>query len=127
MIQINSYIKVVDNSGIRIVKCLGILNNNNSNKLKLGDIFIGSIKKLNKKYKNEKIKKGNIVSCVLVQNKIFYKKKNNIKIKFFSNSCIILNDQKLPMGTKIFCSIIAEVFRKKKLYKILILTKKILI
>jgi len=82
MIQINSYIKVVDNSGIRIVKSLGILNNNNSSKLKLGDIFIGSIKKLNKKYKNEKIKKGNIVCCVLVQNKIFLKKKIILVLNF---------------------------------------------
>ena len=125
MIQINSYINVIDNSGIKMVKCLGI--NNKLTKLKIGNSFLGCIKKLKKKYKTTKLKKGDFVFCLLIQNKIYTKTFLNFTYKFFNNYCIILNEQKLPIGTRIFCSIFVEPFRIKKLYRILSLAKKVIL
>jgi ribosomal protein L14 len=102
MTQINSYINVIDNSGIKLVKCLG------------------------NPYKKNKLKKGDLVHCLLIQNKIQKKNSNNILYTFFNNYAIILNEQNLPMGTRIFCSIIAEPFRIKKLYRILTIAKKVI-
>jgi large subunit ribosomal protein L14 len=87
---------------------------------------LGSIKKLRTKYKINKLKKGDLVRCLLIQNKIQKKNANNILYTFFNNYAIILNEQNLPMGTRIFCSILAEPFRNKKLYRILTIAKKVI-
>jgi large subunit ribosomal protein L14 len=126
MTQINSYINIIDNSGIKLVKCLGNTYKKKSIHIKIGDSFLGSIKKLRLKYKINKLKKGDLVHCLLVQNKIQKKNANNISYTFFNNYAIILNDQKLPMGNRIFCSILAEPFRIRKLYRILIIAKKVI-
>lgn len=126
MTQINSYINVVDNSGIKLVKCLGNPYKKKSIHIEIGDSFLGSIKKLRTKYKINKLKKGDLVHCLLIQNKIQKKNSNNILYTFFNNYAIILNEQNLPMGTRIFCSILAEPFRVKKLYRILTIAKKVI-
>lgn len=126
MTQINSYINVVDNSGIKLVKCLGNPYKKKSINIEIGDSFLGSIKKLRTKYKINKLKKGDLVHCLLIQNKIQKKNSNNILYTFFNNYAIILNEQNLPMGTRIFCSILAEPFRVKKLYRILTIAKKVI-
>lgn len=126
MTQINSYINVIDNSGIKLVKCLGNPYKKKSIHIKIGDSFLGSIKKLRTKYKINKLKKGDLVHCLLIQNKIQKKNANNILYTFFNNYAIILNEQNLPMGTRIFCSVIAEPFRMKKLYRILTIAKKVI-
>jgi len=126
MTQINSYIQVIDNSGIKIVKCLGNSYTNKSIHIKIGDSFLGSIKKLRKKYKINNLKKGDLVHCLLIQNKIFIKNSLNMTYIFHNNYCIILNEHKLPLGTRILCTILGEPFRLKKLYRILTIAKKVI-
>lgn len=125
MIQIGSYLNIVDNSGASIVKCFGLYKNKKF--LKLSNIFIGSIKKLRKTYKNYKVKKGDIFKCILIQNKLIYKDKNNIKYRFYSNNAILINTQFLPLGTRIFSSILEEPFRKSKNYRLLSLSSNVII
>lgn len=126
MTQINSYINVIDNSGVKLVKCLGNPYNKKSIHVHIGDSFLGSIKKLRKKYKLSKLKKGDLTRCLLVQNKIIKKTSNNLLYTFFNNYAIILNDNNLPIGTRIYCSLLAEPFRIRKLYRILALAKKVI-
>lgn len=124
MTQINSYIHVIDNSGVKIIKSFG--NKKKSIKINITDCFIGSIKKLNKQYKITKLKKGEIASCLLVQNKIYKKNKLSILYKFFNNYCILLNDKFLPLGTRIYCVILSEIFRLKKLYRVINIALKVI-
>jgi large subunit ribosomal protein L14 len=126
MTQINTYLNIIDNSGIKLVKCLGYAYKKKSIKIQIGDSFLGSIKKLRTKYKVNKLKKGDLVRCLVVQNKIQKKNSNNILYTFFNNYAIVLNEQNLPIGTRIFCSILAEPFRIKKLYRILTIAKKVI-
>lgn len=126
MTQINSYINIIDNSGVKLVKCLGNAYKKKIAIVKIGDSFLGSVKKLKPKYRNNKIKKGDLVHCLLVQNKIQFKDANNVLYTFFNNYAIILNTQRLPVGNRIFCALLANPFRIKKLYRILSIAKKVI-
>lgn len=126
MTQVNTYLNIIDNSGIKLVKCLGNAYKKKSIKIQIGDSFLGSIKKLRTKYKLSKLKKGDLVRCLVVQNKVQKKNLNNISYTFFNNYAIILNEHNLPVGTRIFCSILAEPFRIKKFYRILILAQRVI-
>lgn len=123
MIQKETIVKINDNSGIKLGKCIKIYKKKDG---KIGDNILISVKKLriNKK-KINKIKKGNLFKALIVQS--VYKKKTTINnIICFDNNCIIiLNSQNKPLGTRIFGPITSE-FRKAKNFKLLSLSSRIL-
>merc|ERR1712137_1470388 len=69
MIQIESKIKVVDNSGANKIKCLKILNKSNKSKGKIGDIIVGVVCRLRKSQKFKKVKRREIVYGLIVSTK----------------------------------------------------------
>ena len=123
MIQIQTKLKINDNSGIKIGQCLKIYKKKVG---KIGDTILISAKKLrlNKK-KKLKIVKGNLFKALIIHTK--YNKRSTIGniIKFDKNCIIILNNQNKPLGTRIFGPITSE-FRKQKNFKILSLSSTIL-
>lgn len=123
MIQIQTKLKINDNSGIKIGQCLKIYKKKVG---KIGDTILISAKKLrlNKK-KKLKIVKGNLFKALIIHTK--YNKRSTIGniIKFDKNCIIILNNQNKPLGTRIFGPITSE-FRKQKNFKILSLSSNIL-
>ena len=50
-------------------------------------------------------KKGDLVYAVIIRTKNFLLRKNGLKIKFFTNSVVLLNKQFLPLGSRIFTSL----------------------
>nr|YP_009729725.1 ribosomal protein L14 [Plasmopara viticola]AVI15615.1 ribosomal protein L14 [Plasmopara viticola]QHW07464.1 ribosomal protein L14 [Plasmopara viticola] len=123
MIQVQTKLKINDNSGIKIGQCIKIYKKKIG---KIGDTVLISAKKLrlNQKKKN-KIIKGDLFKALIIHTK--YQKKSTIgnMIKFDKNSIIILNNQNKPLGTRIFGPITSE-FRKQKNFKILSLSSNIL-
>ena len=123
MVQIQTKLKINDNSGIKIGQCIKIYKKKTAN---IGDLILISAKKLrlNQKKKN-KITKGNLFKAIISHT--CFKKKSTIGnlIKFDNNCAIILNNQDKPIGTRIFGPITSD-FRKKKLFKILSLSSNIL-
>jgi large subunit ribosomal protein L14 len=123
MIQIQTKLKINDNTGIKIGQCIKIYKSKTG---KIGDVILISAKKLrlNPKKKN-KIVKGDLFKALIIHT--VYTTKNTIGnfIKFDKNSIIILNNQNKPLGTRIFGPITSE-FRKQKNFKILSLSSNIL-
>ena len=123
MIQIQTKLKINDNSGIKIGQCIKIYKKKIG---KIGDTLLISAKKLrlNKK-KKIKIVKGTLFKALIIHTK--YHKISTIgnMIKFDKNCIIILNNQNKPLGTRIFGPITSE-FRKQKNFKILSLSSNIL-
>lgn len=123
MIQIQTQLKINDNSGIKLGQCIKIYKKNIG---KIGDIILISAKKLrlNKK-KKLKIVKGDLFKALIIHTT--YNKISTIGniIKFDKNCIIVLNNQNKPLGTRIFGPITSE-FRKKKNFKILALSSNIL-
>jgi len=123
MIQIQTKLKVNDNSGIKIGQCIKIYK---SKVGKIGDTILISAKKLRLNQKKKvKIIKGDLFKALIVHTT--YQKKSTIGnlIKFDKNCIIILNNQNKPLYTRIFGSITSK-FRKQKNFKILSLSSNIL-
>jgi large subunit ribosomal protein L14 len=123
MIQIQSQLKINDNTGIRIGQCIKIYKHKIG---KIGDTILISVKKLRLNQKKKtKIVKGDLFKALIVHTT--YSKKSTIgnMIKFDKNCIIILNNQNKPLGTRIFGPITSE-FRKQKNFKILSLSSNIL-
>jgi len=120
MLYVNSYLNICDNSGITQIKCFNILKKSFKSKGTIGDMLIGSIKKLSRNYKSKKLKKGDIVKVIIVSiNETLTR--NSIKIKNNKSFGIILNNQLLPLGTRIYGMVFLEL-RLKKHYRILTLS-----
>ena len=109
MIQIESKIKVVDNSGANKIKCLKILNKSNKSKGKIGDIIVGVVCRLRKSQKFKKVKRREIVYGLLVSTKDKISRNGgNILINFESTNVVLLNKNKSLLANRIKGSVFKE-------------------
>ena len=126
MIQVGSFLEVVDNLGVKTLKCIKIFGGYKKQYAKMGDLILCSIQKVNfKKSKKHKIKKGDLVFSILVQTKDYIKRSDGQQIKFLYNSVVILDKQKKIIATRISCPVCNE-FNKKKLFKLISVTPQII-
>lgn len=109
MIQIESKIKVVDNSGANKIKCLKILNKSNKSRGKIGDIIVGVVCRLRKSQKFKKVKRREIVYGLLVSTKDKISRNGgNILINFESTNVVLLNKNKSLLANRIKGSVFKE-------------------
>lgn len=121
MIQVQTYLKVTDNTGVKAIMCINILGNNKI-KAKIGDIIIGVVKNV---LPNGAIKKSSVVRALIVRTKKIIKRTDGICLRFNDNAAIILDSENNPKGTRIFGPIPKEI-RQKRFTKIISLAKDIL-
>jgi large subunit ribosomal protein L14 len=105
MIQTQTLLKVADNSGGKIVRCLKILKKGTKTHYgKIGDILVVSVKKIRAKNKlTSKVKKGDVLFAVLVKTKSFICQKTGTSFCFASNSVVLLDKEKIgkPLATRV--------------------------
>ena len=122
MIQVTTHLEVADNSGARIVKCIKVLGGSRRKYAGLGDIIVVSIKEASP---GTKVKKGDIARAVVVRTKREYQRSDGSYIKFDTNSAVLINKEKEPIGTRIFGPVAREL-RAKKFMKIISLAPEVL-
>jgi len=106
MIQRNSIINIIDNSGAKKVYCIKVLNGYKKRYGIIGDLLIVSIKSIRfKKKKILKIKKGDVCTALLLRTKSFMNSYSNERVSFFFNSAVLLNNKKKLLGTRVFGSL----------------------
>jgi len=120
MIQIQTRLIVADNTGAKILMCIGILGKNKKT-AKVGDIIIGVVKS---SIPNMSIKKSNIVKAVVIRTKKIIKRMDGTSIRFNENSVVLINNDKNPIGTRIFGPVAREI-RFKNFSKIISLSNEI--
>ena len=126
MIQRQTYLMIMDNSGAKTVQCIFILGGFKKKIARIGDIIVVSVKSLRVKNKSKvKIKKGEVFRALVVKTKNVKKKKDGTTLKFTVNSSVLLNKQNKPVATRILNSIPKE-FRHHKFMKITSLASAIL-
>ena len=126
MIQRQTYLMIMDNSGAKTVQCISILGGFKKKIARIGDIIVVSVKSLRVKNKSKvKIKKGEVFRALVVKTKNVKKKKDGTTLKFTVNSGVLLNKQNKPVATRILNSIPKE-FRYHKFMKITSLASAIL-
>ena len=122
MIQQESRLKVADNSGAREVLVIRVLGGSKVKTGNIGDIVVCSVKKATP---NGNIKKGKVVKAVIVRSKFGVRRNDGSYIKFDDNACVIIKDDKSPIGTRVLGPVAREL-REKEFTKIIILAKDVL-
>ena len=109
MIQVESRIKVADNSGAREVLCIKVLGGYKKRYASVGDIITASVKSATP---HMPIKKGDIVRAVIVRTKKEVRRKDGTYLRFNENACVIIDkDKKELKGSRIFGPVALEVRR----------------
>lgn len=123
MIQVETKLKVADNSGARVVQCIRVLGGYKKRYTRIGEIFTATVKEATP---HTAIKKGDIVQAVLVRSKKEIRRKDGSYLRFDENACVIIEKgKKDPRGTRIFGPIAREV-RRAGFFKIASLAPEVL-
>jgi len=120
MIQQQTRLNLMDNSGAKLVQCIKTLGGFNRSISHNGDIILISIKKLRLV---RKVKTGEVYFAIVARTKKVNNYKDGSSSKFNTNVAIILNSKKKVLGTRLFGSI-SRKLRRKKFLKILIMCGK---
>ena len=122
MLQQESRLKVADNSGAKELLVIKVLGGSKVKTGNIGDIVVGTIKKATP---NGTVGKGKVVKAVIVRTKFGLRREDGSYIKFDDNACVIIKDDKSPIGTRVFGPIAREL-REKDFMKIISLAKEVL-
>lgn len=122
MIQMQTEMEVADNSGARRVECIKVLGGSHRRTANIGDIVVVSIKDA---IPRGKVKKGDVRKAVIVRTRHGLNRHNGEKIRFDTNSCVLINNNKEPIGTRIFGPVTREL-RGKGYMKIISLAGEVL-
>ncbi|KAG0587974.1 hypothetical protein KC19_2G206200 [Ceratodon purpureus] len=114
-VQMRTRLEVADNSGAKRVSCIKVLGGGKHGKL--GDLIIASVKDA---VPRGKVKKGEVVNCVIVRAAMHRQRSDGSEIRFDKNAVVIVNKQGEPIGTRIFGPVPHEL-RSKNFMKILTL------
>ena len=122
MIQQESRLKVADNSGARELLVIRVMGGSKVKTGNIGDIVVGTVKNATP---NGAVQKGKVVKAVIVRTTFGLRREDGSYIKFDDNACVIIRDDKSPVGTRIFGPVAREL-RGKDFMKIVSLAKEVL-
>ena len=122
MIQSQSYLDVADNSGAKKVMCIKVPGGSRRKYASVGDIIVVTVKEA---IPNSKVKRGEVMRAVVVRTAKSIRRADGSYIKFDTNSAVLINNQKEPIGTRIFGPVAREL-RAKKFMKIISLAPEVL-
>jgi len=122
MIQAYTRLKVADNTGARQIMCIGLLGGTGKKYARVGDIFVGSVKRA---IPGGAVKKGDVVRAVVIRTVQPYRRPDGSYIRFDENAAVILTDKNNPRGTRIFGPVAREL-RDKNFTKIISLAPEVL-
>jgi large subunit ribosomal protein L14 len=122
MIQVQTTLKVGDNTGAKKLMCIRVLGGSFRRYAGIGDIIIASIKEATP---GGVVKKGDVVKAVVVRTRKEVKRPDGSYIRFSENAAVIIKDDKSPRGTRIFGPVAREL-REKDFMKIVSLAPEVL-
>jgi large subunit ribosomal protein L14 len=106
MIQQESNLEVADNTGAKKVRCFKVLGGSKRKYARVGDVIICSVKEADPK---GSVKKGEVVRAVIVRTKGYIRRPDGSFLRFYDNSCVLIDDKDNPKGTRIFGPVAREV------------------
>ena len=122
MIQQYTRLKVADNSGARVISCIGVPGGSGRKYAWLGDVIVASVKEASP---SGTLKKGEVVKAVVVRTAKGHRRKDGSHIKFDENAAVIVNDDRMPRGTRVFGPVAREL-RDKDFMRIVSLAPEVL-
>lgn len=122
MIQVQTILNVADNTGAKQIMCVRVLGGSKKKYGNIGDIIVASVKSATP---GGVVKKGDVVKAVIVRSKQGLRRADGSYIKFDENAAVIITNENLPKGTRIFGPVAREL-RDKNFNKILSLAPEVL-
>jgi large subunit ribosomal protein L14 len=122
MIQTETVLEVADNSGARKVACIRVLGGSRRRYASVGDLIVVSVKDA---IPNARVKKGEVRRAVVVRTARAISRSDGSYIRFDDNAAVLLDNQKEPIGTRIFGPVAREL-RAHKFMKIISLAPEVL-
>jgi large subunit ribosomal protein L14 len=122
MIQVETVLDVADNSGARKVACIKVLGGSKRKYASVGDIIVVAVKEA---IPNGKVKKGDVMKAVVVRTAKEVGRADGSFIRFDTNSAVLIDNAREPVGTRIFGPVAREL-RAKRFMKIISLAPEVL-
>jgi large subunit ribosomal protein L14 len=122
MIKMQTNLVVADNSGAKSIRCIKVLGGSRRRYASVGDIISASVRVA---MPGGTVKKGQVVRCVVVRTAKEIRRKDGSYIRFDQNAAVVINEQKEPIGTRIFGPVAREL-REKRFMKIVSLAPEVI-
>ena len=122
MVQQETRLKVADNSGAKELLVIRVLGGSTVKFGNIGDVVVGTVKKA---VPNSNVKKGKVVKAVIVRSVQGVRREDGSYIKFDDNACVLIKDDKSPLGTRVLGPVAREL-REKDYMKIVSLAPEVL-
>ena len=122
MVMQQTRLKIADNSGARELLVIRVLGGSTVKSGNIGDIVVGTVKKA---IPNSNVKKRKVVKAVIVRTVSGARRKDGSYIKFDDNACVLIKDDKSPIGTRVLGPVAREL-RDKDFMKIVSLANEVL-
>ena len=122
MIQMESYLKVADNTGAKEIHTIRVLGGSKRKYGNIGDVIVASVRKA---APGGTVKKGDVVKAVIVRSKRGLRREDGTYVRFDENAAVIIKEDRNPKGTRIFGPVAREL-REKDYMKILSLAPEVL-
>lgn len=121
MIQQESSLRVADNSGARVIKCIRVLGGTGRRYASVGDVIVAAVKQAEP---GREVKKGEVVRAVVVRTTKQYRRPDGSYIKFDDNAAVLLGNEREPRGTRIFGPVAREL-RERQYMRIVSLAPEV--
>lgn len=115
MVQVNTLLKVVDKTGVSLVRCIKVLTSLKSRIAYIGDVLVVGIRRINPKrykrakfYRKKNYLKGTIHRALLIRGCFNFKRFSGVFIKFNENSVVLVNKKKVPISNRIYGPVLRE-------------------
>ena len=122
MIQLRTIVSIADNSGAKRAQCIRVMGGSTRRYATIGDIIVVSVKEA---APNAPVKKGEVKKAVVVRTRKEVGRPDGTYIRFDENAAVLINEQKEPVGTRIFGPVGREL-RRKRFMKIISLAPEVL-
>lgn len=122
MIRPETMLQVADNSGAKSLLCIRVHGGTGRRYARIGDIISVSVKVA---MPNGLVKKGQVTKAVVVRTRKEIRRADGSYIRFDENAAVIINENKEPVGTRIFGPVAREL-REKRFMKIISLAPEVL-
>ncbi|MHB8124508.1 MAG: 50S ribosomal protein L14 [Desulfitobacteriaceae bacterium] len=122
MIQVQTTLRVGDNSGAKKLMCIRVLGGSFRRYASIGDIIVASVKEATP---GGVVKRGDVVKAVVVRTTKEIRRVDGSYIRFSENAAVIIKDDKSPRGTRIFGPVAREL-RDRDFMKIISLAPEVI-
>ena len=122
MIQMESYLKVADNTGAKEIHCIRVLGGSKRKFGNIGDVIVASVRKA---APGGTVQKGEVVKAVIVRTKRGIRREDGTYVRFDENAAVIIKEDRNPKGTRIFGPVAREL-RERDYMKILSLAPEVI-